>query len=261
VQERGDLAIRVAVGEELEHLALALRQDVSGHGSRLPPQTSWANRGEQARSFSRKPQPAVPPVASGTAGANSYLLRVSVCRRRWYTTSVGHTATIIAVFYTVVSVIAIVFMVFIAVSTRRRRQADEATLERLGESEKTWFVVVVVLLVAMLFGTIFFTPYGRSAGKDPQVEPIKALQFAWIVPGKPLEVGRPVKFELTSADVSHGFAVYNSRGEFVFQVQVLPGRTQTYVYTFRKPGTYKILCLEFCGVGHDKMQSQLTVVS
>lgn len=173
----------------------------------------------------------------------------------------GRTATIIAVSYTAVSVLAIVFMVFIAVSTRRRRQADEATFERLGEREKTWFVVVVVLLVALLFATIFFTPYGRSAGSDPQVERIKALQFAWLVPGKPLQAGRTVKFVLTSADVSHGFGVYTASGELLFEVQVEPGRTQTYVYTFDKPGTYKILCLEFCGVGHDRMESQLTVAA
>ena len=40
----------------------------------------------------------------------------------------------------------------------------------------------------------------------------------------------------------------------------MPGKTQTYVYTFKRPGTYKILCLEYCGLDHDRMQSHLRVV-
>jgi len=173
---------------------------------------------------------------------------------------VGRTATIIAVSYTIVCAVAIVLLVVIAASTRGRRTLDEGALERLGERERTWFAIVVVLLVALLFATIFFTPYGRSAGPDAQVEKIEGLQFAWLVPGKPLEAGRPVEFRLTSRDVSHGFAVYTSRGRLLFQVQVTPGKTQTYVYTFKRPGTYKIICLEYCGLDHARMQSRLTVV-
>jgi cytochrome c oxidase subunit 2 len=173
----------------------------------------------------------------------------------------GRTATIIAVSYTLVSGLAILFMLFVAVSTRRRRQADRETLVRLGEHEKTWFGVVVVLLVAVLFATIFFTPYGRSAGSDPQVVRITGVQFAWLMPSTPIRAGRRVEFKLTSKDVSHGFAVYTAKGKFLFQVQVMPGKTQDYVYTFKRPGTYKVLCLEFCGVGHDKMQSELRVVA
>jgi len=173
---------------------------------------------------------------------------------------VGRPATIIAVSYTIVCVVAIVLLALIAASTRGRRTLDVGALKRLGEREKMWFAIVVVLLVTLLFATIFFTPYGRSAGPDAQVEKIAGLQFAWLVPGKPLKAGRPVEFRLTSKDVSHGFGVYTSSGRFLFQVQVMPGKTQTYVYTFKRPGTYKILCLEYCGLDHDRMQSQLTVV-
>jgi cytochrome c oxidase subunit 2 len=173
----------------------------------------------------------------------------------------GRTATIIAVSYTIVCVVAIVFLVVIAASTRGGRPLDGAAVRRLGEREKTWFAIVIVLLVTLLFATIFSTPYGRTAGPDAQIVRIKGLQFVWLVPRKPIKVGQPVEFRLTSADVSHGFGVYTSSGRFVFQVQVMPGRTQVYVYTFKQPGTYKILCLEYCGLDHDKMQSLLTVVT
>jgi cytochrome c oxidase subunit II len=176
--------------------------------------------------------------------------------------AVGGTATTILVSYAIVCVLAAAFIVWIALSTRAPRAATERAHGhgRLGEFERTWFVVVIVLLAALLFATIFLTPYGRSAGKDAQVVPIKAVQFAWLVPGKPIRAGTPVEFRLTSADVNHGFAVYNAAGTLLFMVQVMPDETQKYVYTFEQPGTYTILCLEFCGVGHGRMEGRLTVV-
>ena len=173
----------------------------------------------------------------------------------------GRIAIVIAVSYAAVSLLAIAFMTFVAVSTRGRRREVEPELRRLGEREKTWFAIVVVLLAALLFATIFFTPYGRSAGKGAQVVDVKAVQFAWLVSGKPIKAGTAVEFHITSADVNHGFAVYTAGGKLLFEVQVMPGKTQEYVYTFRKPGTYTILCLEFCGVGHARMQGQLTVTA
>jgi cytochrome c oxidase subunit 2 len=174
---------------------------------------------------------------------------------------VGGTATTIAVAYTAISLLAIGFMAVVARSTRGRRAGGEVDLERLRELEKTWFVVVVVLLVALVVATIFFTPYGRSAASDAQVVEIEALQFGWLLPNRPLEAGRQVEFRLTSRDVNHSFAVYTAGGELVFQVQVMPGEVQKYVHTFDRAGTYRVLCLEYCGVDHDLMQTQLRVVA
>jgi cytochrome c oxidase subunit 2 len=173
---------------------------------------------------------------------------------------VGRTATVIAVSYTVLSAVAIVFMVFVALSTRSSRQLDGGAVRRLRERERTWFVIVIVLLVALLFATIFFTPYGRSAPRSAQVVRVTGVQFAWIVDGGPIKAGVPVDFELRSRDVTHGFGVYTASGRLLFQVQVIPGKTQRYLYTFSKPGTYDVLCLEFCGLNHDQMQTRLTVV-
>jgi len=152
-------------------------------------------------------------------------------------------------------------MAAVALSTRAKRRRGEPDLHKLGDGEKTWFVVVVVLLAVLLFATILFTPYGRTAGRNAQVVRIKAVQFAWLTPGTPIKAGRQVEFELTSADVNHGFAVYNSAGTLLFEVQVMPEKTQKYVYTFEKPGHYTILCLEFCGLGHHRMQGSLTVTA
>ena len=39
----------------------------------------------------------------------------------------------------------------------------------------------------------------------------------------------------------------------------MPGVTQRFVITFSRPGIYKLRCMEFCGIDHHKMQSELKV--
>jgi cytochrome c oxidase subunit 2 len=170
---------------------------------------------------------------------------------------VGRVAIIIAVAYGILGGgVVVVLGVLVWSSTIGRRREIDA--RKLGERERTWFGIVVVLLVALLFATIFFTPYGRSEGKGLSFD-VRAQQFAFVIPGKAIKAGVPVKFHLTSGDVNHGFAVFNEHNEFLFQAQVMPGKTQDYVYTFKKPGRYRVVCFEYCGVGHAEMRGQLVV--
>lgn len=168
----------------------------------------------------------------------------------------GRTATIIAVFYGIVVVLGVLLAFAVWRSTRTRRSADPDLLAR---REKGWFVVVVLLLVGLLFGTIFVTPYGKSAPKRKQVVEVQGFQFGWTIEPSPMKANVPVEFRLRSLDVNHAFAVYNADDELLFQVQVMPGRTQKLVYTFKKPGTYQVLCFEFCGLYHDLMRATFTV--
>jgi cytochrome c oxidase subunit 2 len=171
----------------------------------------------------------------------------------------GRTAIIVAVSYGLLGGLAAVVIGGLVWSSTvgRHRQIDA---RKLAEREKTWFGIVVVFLVGLLFGTIFFTPYGRgSSGGDPQVVKVTGQQFAWLFPNTPIRAGKPVEFQLTSPDVNHDFAVFNPQHTFLFQVQVMPGKTQLYRYTFRKPGRYTVECWEYCGLGHDAMTTAFTV--
>jgi cytochrome c oxidase subunit II len=169
---------------------------------------------------------------------------------------VGRTATIIAISYLVATALATLFVVVIAGAARGERKIE---VRRLSEREKTWLIAASLLLTALLLATIFFTPYGRSAGPDAQIVNVKAVQFAWVMPETTIHAGRQVEFRLTSGDVNHNFAVYTMSWKLLFQVQVVPGRTQAYVYTFERPGMYRVACLEFCGLGHHLMQARFAV--
>jgi cytochrome c oxidase subunit 2 len=171
---------------------------------------------------------------------------------------VSPTAVVITVAYSIAVAIGAVLCIAVWRSTRRRGEPGIDT-ERAERRERTWLFVVLAALIALLFGTIFSTPYGRSAGANAQVVRVTAVQFAWSVDPPTVQAGRQVVFYLTSSDVNHAFGVYDAKGVLQFQVQVIPGKTQKYVHTFHRPGTYTVLCLEFCGVDHDKMETTIEV--
>jgi cytochrome c oxidase subunit 2 len=166
------------------------------------------------------------------------------------------TGTIIAVGYLTLVVVGVLIALWVWATTRRPRPIDAT---RIAERESTWAVIVLVALGALVLGTIFFTPYGRSAGAGAQRVDVAAFQFAWTVEPSTVRAGDPVEFFLTSAEVSHAMGVYDEDGRLVVQVNALPGETQRLVHTFARPGVYEILCLEFCGVGHHLMETTLEV--
>lgn len=167
----------------------------------------------------------------------------------------GGTDLTILIVYGVAVLLCIVLAIALALTTRTRRPV---ALHRLAEFEKRWLLIVTTILVALLAGTIWLTPYGASSGTDAQVVTVNARQFFWEISPTEVRAGRPVAFVTRSTDVNHGFAVYRGH-TFIAQIQVVPGKSSTLVHTFRTPGTYTVLCLEFCGLGHAAMRSTFEV--
>jgi cytochrome c oxidase subunit 2 len=170
----------------------------------------------------------------------------------------NHTAILITIAYSITVVIggAIAFGLFL--STKGEHGPVDTV--KIARRETMWLFVMIAALFALLMGTIFYVPYGESAGPDKQVVRVTGVQFAWSISPARVKAGVPVEFLATSRDVSHGFGVYHT-GVLQFQAQVLPGETQRIVHTFRKPGTYRVLCMEFCGAGHHDMQTTLEVTA
>lgn len=72
-----------------------------------------------------------------------------------------------------------------------------------------------------------------------------------------LPAGREVALRLRSLDVMHGFFIPGMR----LKEDAIPGMTLHVHFTPEKVGTYPILCSQVCGLGHDRMQARLMVVS
>ena len=167
------------------------------------------------------------------------------------------TGWVIALAYGAVTAICIGLAVWLWSTTWRPLPADR---EALAHREKLWLVAVAVSLAALLAATLAFIPYGDEArAGDAQVVDVKASQFFWQFDPPQVRAGQEVEFVLTTADVNHNFALYDE-DKLLFQVQVVPEYTHRVPFTFERAGSYKVLCLEFCGVGHHKMVGEIRVV-
>ncbi|HUJ62849.1 MAG TPA: cytochrome c oxidase subunit II [Kofleriaceae bacterium] len=70
-------------------------------------------------------------------------------------------------------------------------------------------------------------------------------------------VGQPVEVMITSRDVIHSFYV----PAFRLKQDAVPGRITSLWFTAVTPGTYDILCAEYCGAGHSRMRGHVIAMA
>lgn len=101
----------------------------------------------------------------------------------------------------------------------------------------------------------FDNPGVTQLGEDTYQATIVAMAFGYQAPEMRVPVGKEVIFKVTSTDVVHSFTIDNTK----VNMMVVPGRITTKSYTFEEPGTYLILCNEYCGTGHHMMYTEIEV--
>jgi cytochrome c oxidase subunit II len=124
------------------------------------------------------------------------------------------------------------------------------------------FLTAIIVLVAANYRTLMTLPYVSLASRGTgSAVPASATgeQWAWTVTPSAFTVGQTVEFHVTGKDVNHGFALYDPGMRIVAQTQAMPGYTNILRYTFTEPGAYHVLCLEYCGLNHHNMKTDILV--
>jgi cytochrome c oxidase subunit II len=67
--------------------------------------------------------------------------------------------------------------------------------------------------------------------------------------------GSEVTFYVTSKDITHGFYIQ----DHTLNLEVVPGQIAKASMKFNEPGTYKIICNEYCGAGHAVMYGTIII--
>lgn len=167
------------------------------------------------------------------------------------------------VWYSTVVLIAAIGIVFIYVAIRSRQPADYSIVQPAAYRRRAqlfWGLIVLGIVVAGV--TLRDLPYVRVSDAAPaQVITAQGYQWYWDLSRTSVVAGQPVEFQITSADVNHGFGIYDSEIRLVAQAQAMPGYVNRLRYTFTKPGKYRVMCLEFCGVAHHEMITELDVTA
>ena len=181
------------------------------------------------------------------------------------------TATAFATFLTSLVIIFAVFAV-VARSTRESRDVDYAAANRL---RFLFFISLSAILLVFLGLTVGRLPYPLAASTPDRVIEAVGKQYAWSLtegrsptlagwdrefsPLVTLAAGSTVEFRVTTLDVNHGFSLYAPGQRLIAQTQAMPGYLNRLRVTFDQPGTYTVLCLEFCGMAHHRMRAVVEV--
>jgi cytochrome c oxidase subunit II len=86
---------------------------------------------------------------------------------------------------------------------------------------------------------------------------VVARQYSFVPDRIRLSAGERYELQMLSTDVVHAFSV--QMGNTSYNAVVMPHIVTTVELTPQKPGTYLIVCSEYCGLGHDFMYFSIVV--
>lgn len=102
----------------------------------------------------------------------------------------------------------------------------------------------------------FDNPGVEQIDEDTYLATVKAMRFGYEPNVIEVPVGATVIFQVTSEDVVHSFTIPNTN----VNMMVIPGHINKSEHTFKEPGSYLVLCNEYCGSAHQYMQMTIEVI-
>jgi cytochrome c oxidase subunit II len=157
-------------------------------------------------------------------------------------------------------------MVTFVIIYRRSRHQEAADIRDNWKLELAWTIIPTLIAVSMfIVGWSSYTGL-RTVPPEAMVIEVTAQQFSWIFDypnGKESEgelvvpVGKPIRLNLTSVDVVHGFYL----PAFRIKVDAVPNMKSYGWFLADKIGVYDIMCTVYCGEGHAHMTAKLRIVS
>jgi cytochrome c oxidase subunit 2 len=161
----------------------------------------------------------------------------------------------------VFAVIAAFFAVaFVVIGRQAGTEVSVERVHRVGYFLRTRWLALLIAIGVVVVGLSFVDlPYARGDGAGRTAISVTGSQFYWLISPTRVPLGAHVRFDVTSADVNHGFGLYDPRGRLIGSVQAMPGYHNRLDLTLDQPGVYRIRCLELCGLYHSAMESELRV--
>lgn len=163
----------------------------------------------------------------------------------------------------------LISIIFIAIYRSSLQAAEDSPgMHNPKRKRFFFFALLFALSVILLSVTIPKSPYYLHAKETPaKVVYVRAEQYSFNMSftedlsydDMELPAGQVIEFRVRSKDVNHGFGVYNDKYELITQTQAMPGYVNRLRWVFDEPGTYHVLCLEFCGMSHHVMHTSFTV--
>ncbi len=171
-------------------------------------------------------------------------------------------------FVFVLSVIFLLFitglMIFFVWKYSRKRHPHAESIEGHAWLEITWTAIPLALFLVMFYYGWTEFSYTRNPPRDAMVVDVLARQWSWSFTypnGRQTSelyaaLGRPLRLDIRSGDVIHGFFV----PAFRLKMDAVPGQVNTTWFEPTQLGAYDVECTVICGVDHSYMLSKVVVV-
>lgn len=152
--------------------------------------------------------------------------------------------------------------VFLAIGLQARSDVPDERVHRVGYwLRERWLALLVVIGVVVVGISLLDLPFASGSDHGRAVVKVTGGQFFWSLAPNKVPAGTPIRFDVSSIDVNHGFGLYDPHGHLIGSVQAMPGYHNKLDLTLREVGVYRIRCLELCGLNHSTMESSFTVAS
>lgn len=156
-------------------------------------------------------------------------------------------------------------MVWFVLRYRRRGPDDTVRPSRSHSTvlEVTWTAIpVIVSVVLFVIGFRGFMDLATPPRNAYEIS-VTGQKWQWfftypngfVTSELHVPVDRPVKLTMTSEDVIHSLWI----PAFRVKKDVVPGRYNRTWFEAHEPGSYPLLCTEYCGTGHSDMLTTVTV--
>ena len=155
-------------------------------------------------------------------------------------------------------------MVYFVIRYSRKRHPKGKDIEGHAGLEIAWTVIPLLLFLVMFWYGWTNFEYMRNAPRDAMVVEVTARQWAWQFryPNDKrtdqlyVALDRPVRLEVRSVDVVHGFYV----PAFRLKMDAVPGKENYTWFIPSQLGSFDIQCTVICGTDHSAMLSHVVVL-
>lgn len=155
-------------------------------------------------------------------------------------------------------------MIYFVFRYSKKRNPKASQIEGHTGLEILWTTIPLVLFLSIFYYGWTNFEYMSQAPRDSMAVKVIGRQWSWSFEypnGKQSSVmfapiGKPMKLEVRSADVVHGFYVPSFR----LKIDAVPSRANTTWFEATKLGSFDIQCTVICGVSHSLMLSKVVVV-
>lgn len=169
----------------------------------------------------------------------------------------------VSLFFTV-GIVAVIFF-FVLKYREKEKYSSGKEIHGSIALETVWSIIPFIIAMTIFLGgaIIYFNQYWMP--KDAMEIYVVGKQWMWKVQHGTgqreinelhVPVNRAIKLTMTTEDVIHDFGL----PEFRTKMDVVPGRYTYLWFEATKPGTYRIQCMEYCGLNHSGMGGYVYVM-